>query len=150
MKIVPITFKTAAAYVARLHRHNRPPVGHKFSVGVECDGALVGVAMAGRPIARALDDGRTLEINRSCTDGTANANSMLYGAVRRAAAAMGYERLVTYTQADESGASLRGAGFRRVKELPPRKSWADSSVRRRAAQDPEGPGNIARVFWMWP
>ncbi len=65
---------------------------------------------AGRPVARAFDDGLTLEVNRTCTDGTRNANSMLYGAVWRAARAMGYARCITYTQHDESGASLKAAG----------------------------------------
>jgi len=72
--IVPITFRTACDFVALLHRHNKPPRGHKFSIGLENEGVLVGVGMAGRPVARHFDDGLTLEVNRTCTDGTANAN----------------------------------------------------------------------------
>ena len=147
LRIRPVTFADAKRFVSDHHRHNKPPVGHKFSVGVEQDGKLCGVAMAGRPVARALDDGKTLEVNRTCTDGTPNANSMLYGAVWRAAKAMGYERCVTYTQADETGASLRAAGWVREKELPPRKSWAESSVKLRDAKDPVGNGGVARVRW---
>ncbi|SLB33401.1 XF1762 family protein [Mycobacteroides abscessus] len=49
--------------------------------------------------------------------------SMLYGAAWRAAKAMGYRRLVTYTLASESGASLRAAGWRVVARRPPRKGW---------------------------
>jgi len=147
LRIRPVTFADAKQFVSDHHRHNKPPVGHKFSVGVEQDGKLCGVAMAGRPVARALDDGKTLEVNRTCTDGTPNANSMLYGAVWRAAKAMGYERCVTYTQADEAGASLRAAGWVREKDLPPRKSWADSSVKLRDAKDPVGNGGVARVRW---
>jgi hypothetical protein len=111
-------------------------------------GELVGVAMAGRPIARHLDDGKTIEVNRTCTDGTANANSMLYGAVWRAARAMGYQRCITYTQHDESGASLRGAGFVHLKSLSPRKSWAESSVKLSYSRDPSGPGGVARELWQ--
>jgi hypothetical protein len=147
LRIRPVTFADAKQFVSDHHRHNKPPVGHKFSVGVEQDGKLCGVAMAGRPVARALDDGKTLEVNRTCTDGTPNANSMLYGAVWRAAKAMGYERCVTYTQADETGASLRAAGWVREKDLPPRKSWAESSVKLRDAKDPVGNGGVARVRW---
>ncbi len=149
MTIVPLTFKAACEFVAKLHRHNKPPVGHKFSIGLKDDaGELVGVAMCGRPIARMLDDGVTLEINRTCTNGARMANSQLYGACRAAAKAMGYLRVITYTQADESGASLHGAGFVRVKTLPARKSWAESSgplnsVRR----DPVGNGGVERVLW---
>lgn len=85
MVIVPITFRCACEFVRAFHRHNKPPRGHKFSIGLENNGTLVGVAMAGRPIARYFDDGLTLEVNRTCTDGSRNANSMLYGAIRRAA-----------------------------------------------------------------
>ncbi|HBA4330140.1 TPA: hypothetical protein J5G02_005064, partial [Escherichia coli] len=84
---------------------------------------------------------------RTCTTGERNANSALYGAVWRAAKAMGYQRCITYTQADESGASLRAAGFVRVKELPPRKSWAESSVALRSKRDPVGNGGVPRVLW---
>ncbi len=147
MHIIPITLKTAKSFIATHHRHNHPPTGWKFGIGVQADSALVGVATAGRPIARHFDNGLTLEINRTCTDGTKNANSMLYGAVWRAAKAMGYKRCITYTQADECGASLRAAGWVRVKELAPRKSWADSSVKLRSKKHKIGNGNVARVLW---
>ncbi|MGK3496990.1 XF1762 family protein [Citrobacter youngae] len=147
MEIVPITFKQACCFVQQLHRHNKPPAGHKFSIGLEANGMLVGVAMAGRPISRHFDDGLTLEVNRACTDGTRNANSMLYGAVRRTAWGMGYRRVITYTQAGESGASLCAAGFVRVKELPARKGWAASSVVLRDKRDPVGNGGVERVLW---
>ena len=147
MKIVPISFSQAKAFVAANHRHNKPPVGWKFGVGLEKNGALVGVAMAGRPIARHFDDGFTLEVNRTCTDGTRNANSALYGAVWRAAKAMGFVRCLTYTQADETGASLRAAGWTRVKDIPARPGWADSSVALKSKRDPEGSGGVNRVLW---
>lgn len=83
-------------------------------MGLELHGELVGVAMAGWPRARALADGRTLEVARTCTLEVRNANSMLYGAICRAAAALGYARVVTYTLESESGASLRAAGFAEV------------------------------------
>lgn len=145
----PVTFRAACAFVARLHRHNDPPRGHKFSIGVVDDaGALVGVAMIGRPIARALDDGLTAEINRTCTDGTRNANSMLYGAALRACKAMGYARVVTYTQEEESGASLRAAGFVHAGRREARGSWAESSVKLRGLRDAVGNGGVARDQWI--
>ncbi len=156
MQVVPITFKAACAFVAELHRHNKPPRGHKFSIGLRGGDVLVGVGMAGRPVARTFDDGLTLEVNRTCTDGTANANSMIYGAIWRAAKAMGYKRCITYTQCDESGASLRAAGWVKVKELAARKSWAESTadivatLNRTAVEamrDPVGNGGVARVLW---
>lgn len=145
--VVPITLREAKAFIAVHHRHNKPPVGWKFGVGLRSAGELVGVATAGRPVARHYDDGFTLEVNRSCTNGTRNANSMLYGAVWRAAKAMGYKRCITYTQHDESGASLRAAGFVRLKELDARKSWSDSSVKLKGIRDSIGSGGVARVLW---
>ena len=53
----------------------------------------------------------TLEILRVCTDGSRNACSFLYGALSRAAFALGYRRCVTYTLATEPGTSPRAAGW---------------------------------------
>jgi len=72
---------------------------------------LVGVAICGRPVSRRLDDGKTLEVNRLCTDGTANACSILYGAAFRAAIAMGYTKVITYILQSEPGTSLKAAGY---------------------------------------
>ena len=117
MRIVPCDLATANEFVRRFHRHARPTVGHRFSVGVADDaGKLRGVAIVGRPVARRLDDGNAAEITRVCTDGAHNACSMLYGAARRACKALGYSPVFTYTLQDEGGASLRAAGFRVDKE----------------------------------
>lgn len=141
LEIIPLTFRAACAFVAEHHRHHKPPIGAKFSIGVVDDtNTLRGVAIVGRPIARAFDDGRTAEVNRTATDGCPNANSALYGAAWRAAKAMGYRRLITYTQADETGISLRAAGWRIVAERPARGSWAESSVILRGMRDQAGPG----------
>ena len=111
LEIRPISFPDAKEFVRENHRHNKPPVGHKFSIGCYSGEKLVGVAMVGRPISRYLDDGLTLEVNRCCTDGTKNACSMLYGAAWRAAKALGYKRIFTYTRQSECGASLRASGW---------------------------------------
>lgn len=114
LTIVPVTLEVANAFVFKLHRHKPEQLpGHSFSVGVAtADGVLRGVAIVGNPSAPALQDGILAEIRRVCTDGTPNACSMLYGTARRAARAMGRRPVITYTLAGESGASLRGAGFR--------------------------------------
>lgn len=149
LQVRPITLRAACEFIAKHHRHNKPPRGHKFSVAVYHGEHLVGVATAGRPVARHFDNGTTLEVNRTCTDGTKHANSMLYGAVWRAAKAMGYQRCITYTQHDETGSSLRAAGWVKVKELDARKSWAESTADKRLAsmRDPVGNGGVARVLW---
>lgn len=143
LTLCPVSFGEAFDFVALHHRHHRPPVGHKFSIGVAAEGKLCGVAMVGRPIARHLNDGWTLEVNRTATDGTRNANSMLYAAAWRATSALGYRRLITYTQASESGASLRGAGWRVVAERPARGGW-DAPSRPRIDR---GTGQITRTLW---
>lgn len=112
VKVCPITQAEAFAFVAQHHRHHKPPAGSVFQVAVEVEGKVVGVAIAGRPVARMLDDGWTIEVIRVATDGTPNACSALYGACWRAARALGYRRAVTYTLPEEGGASLRGAGWR--------------------------------------
>jgi hypothetical protein len=142
IRLVPVALREAQAFVEKHHRHHRPPVGHKFSVGVASGDEIVGVAMVGRPVARHLDDGWTLEVNRTCTDGFKNANSMLYGACARAAFALGYRRLITYTQGGESGASLRAAGWRIVAERKPRKGW-DTPSRPRVNTNE----NQERLLW---
>ncbi len=151
MKIIPVTLRQAQDFVRQHHRHNKPPRGWKFGCGVAVAGELAGVAVAGRPVSREIQSREplTLEVNRTCTDGARNANSMLYGAIWRAAKALGYERCITYTQADESGASLRAAGYVKVKELPPRKGWADSTAdpAMKAMRDEVGNGGVARVLW---
>ena len=112
LQIRPITLRAANTFVKEHHRHNTPVSGNKFSVAAYDGDKLVGVGIVGRPVARMLDDGMTAEILRVCTDGTRNACSILYGACSRCAKEMGYKRIVTYTLASESGASLRGAGFK--------------------------------------
>lgn len=117
LRVVPTSLKAANEFVRKLHRHSRPVVGHRFAVGVaDENGKLRGVAIVGRPVAPHLDDGTAAEIRRVCTDGTRNACSMLYGAARRVARAMGHEPIYTYTLPEEGGASLRAAGFRLDKE----------------------------------
>lgn len=144
LTIVPIFFAEACTFVRRHHRHHEPPTSHLFSIAVADDAAqVVGVAIVGRPIARLLQDGYTAEVTRTCTDGTRHANSALYGAAWRAARALGYRRLITYTQVGESGASLRAAGWRVVAERPPRAGW-DMPGRPRIDTHPVG---VQRTLW---
>lgn len=142
LTVVPVTFRQACAFIAVHHRHHRPPQGMKFALGVAANATVVGVAVVGRPVARHLDDGRTAEVTRSCTDGTPNANSKLYAAAWRAARALGYQRLITYTESSESGASLRAAGFRPAASCAPHRGW-DRPSRRRERQDRA----VARTRW---
>lgn len=152
LDLVPITLADAKRFVALHHRHNLPPCSWKFGVGVEEAGALVGVALVGRPVARKLDrrvdaGGRLVEILRTCTTGARNANSALYGASCRAAKALGYWKAITYTLEDEPGSSLLAAGFE-IEEIvdPPPGGWKT----RRAPQlfeDPRRYPDGRKIRW---
>jgi len=113
LAIVPIELRTANTLVAQWHRHHQPVQGHRFSLGlIDQEGNLHGCAIIGRPVARlAGAPDKILEVSRVATNGTHNACSMLLGAAARAAKAMGYERIQTYTLPEEGGASLRAAGW---------------------------------------
>lgn len=116
LTIRPIILRDANAYVAQHHRHNMPTNGHKWSLSCYDDDRLCGVAIAGQPIARKLDDGLTIEVRRVCTDGTYNACSKLYGACARVAKEMGYRRIITYTLQSEPGTSLIASGWKNMGE----------------------------------
>lgn len=111
MKAVPLTLAAANDAVARLHRHHKPVVGHRFSIGAEVDGVLVGAVIVGRPVARSVDHTEVAEVTRLVTDGTRNACSFLYGRAAAAAKAMGFREIRTYTLATEPGTSLRASGW---------------------------------------
>ena len=125
LELVPVTLRAACEFVNKHHRHNIAPRGHKFSIGLERAGELIGVCIVGRPLARCSDDGKTAEVLRVCVlEGSRNANSRLYGAAVRACKAMGYTSVITYTLPSEGGASLKASGFvaeGQTKERP--KGW---------------------------
>lgn len=144
LRTAPIGLRAANAWVEANHRHHGPVRGHKFSVAVVDDaGTIRGVGIAGRPVARQLDDGEHLEVLRVATDGTANACSMLYGALRRAALALGYrpENVLTYTLATETGSSLRASGWHAVAQTKG-ESW-DRPSRGRTDRHP----TVPKVRW---
>jgi hypothetical protein len=112
MKITPLTQKQAKAFITEHHRHLKASRGDIFRFGLEVDGQLVGAMMVGRPVARRLQDGYTLEVTRCAINGYhKGACSKMYAAAWRVGASLGYKRIITYTNQDESGASLRGAGW---------------------------------------
>lgn len=116
LQLLPVSLRSANAFVQEHHRYHRPVQGAKFALAVTLSGSdrIRGVAIVGRPVARHLDDGWTLEVTRLCADGSPNACSKLYGATCKVAKALGYTRLNTYTLPEEGGASLRAAGWRLV------------------------------------
>ncbi|MBN8203906.1 MULTISPECIES: XF1762 family protein [Bacillaceae] len=136
---IPISFKEAKNFIDQHHRHCVAPHGHKFSVGLWDTDVLVGVAIAGLPIARHNNDGFTLEITRCCLKSSIYKNgvSRLISSIYQAGKAMGYRRIVTYTLDEESGVSLRACGFK-LEGLSKGGSW-NSAARPRIDKGPTGP-----------
>ena len=143
LRIVPVNWDEASAFVTDWHRHHdTPPAGARYWMGLALGEELVGVAIVGNPSGR-WKDGLTLEVTRTCVaDEIPNGNSMLYAAAWRGVKAFGWQRLVTYTQPGESGSSLRAAGYRIIAERPARHGTGRANRPRRKAAD-----GIQRTLW---
>jgi len=148
IELRPITQSDAFAFIRDNHRHHGVPVGALWwHAAHNQDGQLIGVAIVGRPVARGLDDGLTVEVTRLCTDGTPNCCSLLYGAARRVAIDKGYRRGITYILPEEGGASLRASGWNYIGETSG-KSWSRPS---RPREDKHPLGIKHRYgFGAWP
>lgn len=124
MKAIPIELKEANEYVATLHRHHDPVYRDKFRIAcMGSDGKIHGVIQGARPVSRNLDDGKTLEVVRCCTDGTPNACSFLYSRIARIAKEMGYSKIITYILESETGASLKASGWHHEADTQGNRSW---------------------------
>jgi len=132
-KFAPIELKDANRFIAQFHRHNKPVVRAKFQIGLMKDEELIGVGVVGRPIARMLSDGKTVEVLRTCIkEGYPNACSMMYARLKRISELLGYEKVITYTLQKESQSSLKALGASIVAEVKPQ-DW-DRKDRRRTTQ----------------
>lgn len=139
LELAPITLRQAGQFVQDNHRHHEAPTGGLFAVSLLADGELVGVGIAGRPVAGGLQDGRSLEILRCCLlPGYPNGCSMIYRALVRAGEALGYRRFLTYILESEHGRSLKAAGFTEV-ALTRGGFWARDGRPRRARAHLSGP-----------
>lgn len=111
IEAIPLELKQANEFVQRLHRHHDAVYRDKFRIGAMLNGELVGVVQVGRPVSRMLDDGKTVEVVRLCTNGTKDVCSFLYSRAARIAREMGYEKIITYILDSESGTSLKASGW---------------------------------------
>ena len=155
LRIVPIDLKTANQFVIANHRHNGKVLIHRFSIAVMNGDKLCGVAIVGNPSARKLDDGKTVEVKRVCTDGTHNACSILYGRCARIAKEMGWQKIITYTLEQEGGSSLRASGWEVDAENVGGTSWDVPSrpriVRQETLfgiQEAPYPVNVKKTRWI--
>ena len=108
---VPMELKDAQNYINTYHRHHQAAHRDKFRIAAMDDGKIVGVVQVGRPVSRVLDDGKTLEVLRLCTDGEKDVCSFLYSRAARIAKEMGYAKIITYILASEPGTSLKASGW---------------------------------------
>ena len=111
MRVVPLTLSQANELISAWHRHHKPAVGHRFSIGARVGMDLVGAAIVGRPVGRKTDQYSVAEITRLVTNGTPNACSFLYAASARIARDMGFEKIQTFILKEEPGVSLVAAGW---------------------------------------
>jgi hypothetical protein len=107
----PLTLKQANDLVAQWHRHHKPCVGHRFSLGAYVGDEPVGAAIVGRPVSRMTSAYDVAEVTRLVTNGYQNACSFLYGACARVAKEMGFRKIQTFILASEPGTSLRAVGW---------------------------------------
>lgn len=143
LELVHVELKQANAFVEQLHRHCKPVVSHRFSIGAALDGKLVGVAICGRPIARKTCQRTVVEVARLCTDGTPNACSFLYGAAARASKALGYHFVQTWILDEEPGVSLRAAGWTLLSDTPG-KGWSQPT---RPRPDDPAPRGVKQKYY---
>ena len=132
-----IPLREADRFVAKHHRHHVPAQGGIVALGLWEADRLLGVAVLGRPVSRELQRQQVAEITRLCVlDDARHASSALLARARRAAQALGFERLVTYTLPEEGGASLRAAGFQADLGLTNGGEWDTPTLRRNPALHP--------------
>jgi hypothetical protein len=133
MTHIHLELAEANELVSKYHRHNKPVTGHRFSIGaLDEKGVLIGAAIIGRPVARALDYRTTVEILRVATNGKKNANSFLYGQAIRAIKALGHSAAITYTLEKESQSTMKALGAKCEGLIVPHE-W-DCPSRRRKSQ----------------
>lgn len=138
MDVARVELKEANQFVASLHRHHKPVVGHRFSLGAKRNGVLHGVAICGRPVARCTDQKHVVEVTRLCSDGTPNVCSFLYAAAARAAKALGFREIQTFILDEEPGTSLVAAGWE-VAGRSDGGDWTSRSKPGRRQDQPQGP-----------
>lgn len=113
LTIKPVSLQESNEFIEQYHNTHKRIYGFKFGVGiVNEDNKLIGVATAGRPVSRHLDDGYTIEITRVCTNHSEkNMSSRLIGALSRASKALGYKKIISYTLVEEEGISFKASNF---------------------------------------
>lgn len=139
IKAIPLELSEAQKFIDELHRHHKSSHRDKFRIGAEIDGKLVAVIQVGRPVSRILDDGKTLEVLRLCSNGEKDVCSFLYSRAARVAKEMGYSKIITYILETENGTSLKASGWHKEADNVGGKHW----------DVPSRPRNISETQMMF-
>ena len=132
MRISDCTVREARRIVKRWHRHLPDIQGGLFAAKLVDDaGAVVGCALAGNGPRVWQGTGRLVISRVAVVEGTRNGCSMLYGALVRAARALGWREVWTYTLPEEPGTSLKAAGFQ---DMGLTDGWGRTQSRQSAAE----------------
>ncbi len=132
VSIKPLTIKEANEFIKEHHRHHRPTArnnGKWALAAVDDNSVIVGVVIASSPVSATYMDGLTIELTRLCVKEGAPKGvcSFLLSKSCSIWRSMGGVRVITYTLASESGASLRGAGWTLSGVVKPHKRWQNKS-----------------------
>lgn len=138
LEAIPLELKEAQAFINENHRHHIASHRDKYRVGAENGGKLVGVVQVGRPVSRNLDDGKTLEVLRLCSNGDKDVCSFLYSRAARIAKELGYKKIITYILETESGTSLKASGWKLEAENVGGCSWDRPSRPRTIKEEQTG------------
>ncbi|MEG7347637.1 XF1762 family protein [Serratia marcescens] len=131
--VKPITLKKANEFIGINHRHHRPTSrnsGRWAIAGYETSSdKMIGVVIAGNPVSATYMDGLTIELTRVCVLEEAPKGTCSFLISRCCAIwkMMGGSKAITYTLESESGASLRGAGWRLTGTVAPPQRWENKS-----------------------
>ena len=137
MQVAQMELKIANEFIDKHHRHHKPVVGHRFSIGALKDGILVGVCIVGRPVARAVNSRKVIEVTRLCTDGTKNSCSFLYAKAATISKHLGYKYIQTYILEEELGVSLKAVGWK-ILRTTKGGDWNCPSRMKRRTDQPQG------------
>ena len=139
LRVVPLTLKQANELVAQLHRHHKPVMGHRFSLGAMTEtGALCAAVIVARPVARGVDWRTVAEVNRLVSDGTTNACSFLYGAAARVCREMGFAKIQTYLLDTEPAITMKASGWK-LAAITAGGQWTGTNGKPRRQDQPTNP-----------
>lgn len=152
LKVRDVDRKTAQAFVNRHHRHCKASAGDRFRLCAMNGPDMVAVCVAGRPVARHIDQSAVIEVTRLCVRHDLeipglvwNACSQLYSEAARRAGRLGkVTRVITYTLRTEEATALKVLGWKPLYVTAERAGGWDCPTRPR---DSARTDHSQKVLW---